>query len=200
MTKQKITYIGKEELTWASGASATTKGYGKIASVGNADLIRQEKLALFCSARCPGRLILQTYDLAQRFRQSGLVIMGGFHTPMEKECLSILLRGPAPVMVCPARGIETMRLPAEWQAPIEQDRLLVLSPFDEKHSRITKETSESRNEFVAAVANQVFVAHAAPGGRTEALCREVIAWGKPLLTLDGAENANLFEMGATPFA
>lgn len=35
---------------------------------------------------------------------------------------------------------------------------------------------------------------AAPGGKTEAFCREILAWGKPLYTF--AANENLVEMGA----
>lgn len=152
-------------------------------------------LAFFCSAKCPGRLILQSYDLAQLLRRSQYVVAGGFHTPMEKECLSILLRGPTPVIVCPARSIANMRLPQDWSGPMEEGRLLVLSPFDDKHKRVTAETSQARTEFVAAISRKVFMAHAAPGGKTEALARKVVGWGKPLLTLAGEENANLLTIG-----
>ncbi|MBI4198933.1 MAG: hypothetical protein HY535_00460 [Chloroflexi bacterium] len=53
-----------------------------------------------------------------------------------------------------------------------------------------------RNDFVAALARQVFVAHAAPGGKTEAFARKVLDWGKPLLTLESDRNANLVTLGA----
>jgi predicted Rossmann fold nucleotide-binding protein DprA/Smf involved in DNA uptake len=36
-------------------------------------------LALFCSVRCPGNLILQTYDFVQRLRQMSITVIGGFH-------------------------------------------------------------------------------------------------------------------------
>ena len=39
-----------------------------ITAIGNLDLLDSAPLALFCSVRCPGRLILQTYDLAQALR------------------------------------------------------------------------------------------------------------------------------------
>jgi hypothetical protein len=80
---------------------------------------------------------------------------------------------------------------------MQEGRLLVLSPFGEKDKRVTAETSQVRNEFVAELAGKVFIAHAAPGGKTEALARKVIEWGKPLLTLVGEENANLLALGAT---
>jgi predicted Rossmann fold nucleotide-binding protein DprA/Smf involved in DNA uptake len=196
--KQGLIYLEPDVLSDGSRQRAA-KDLRRIAAIGDTNLLVKEKLALYCSAKCPGRLILRTYDLAQRLRTSGLATISGFHTPMEKACLSILLRGPAPVIVCPARSIEVMKLPSDWARPVEEGRLMVLSPFDAKETRITKETAELRNEFVAAVADRIFVAHAAPGGRTEALCRQVIASGRPLLTLDCVENENLFALGATPF-
>jgi hypothetical protein len=60
--------------------------------------------ALFCSARCPGRAILAAHDQAALWRDEGRCVVGGFHSPVEEECLRILLRGRQPVIVCPARG------------------------------------------------------------------------------------------------
>src|SRR5207248_9104012 len=139
-------------------------------------------------ARCPGEAILQTYDLARALRDGGIPVIGGFHSPMEKECLALLLRGTQPVVVCPARGIENMRLPAAWKQPLAQGRLLILSPFARKHRRATAALAVMRNRLVAALAEQVFVAHAAAGSKTEQLCRELLANGKPVWTLAGGAN------------
>ena len=49
---------------------------------------------------------------------------------------------------------------------------------------------------MAALADAGFVAHASPGGKTESLCREIVAWGKPLWVVPGPENANLLALGA----
>ena len=81
-----------------------------VAARGNLAMLRPMTLALFCSVKCPGNLILQTYDLAQKLRAAGVTVMGGFHSPMERECLRILLQSPHPVIVCPARGMPK-RLP-----------------------------------------------------------------------------------------
>ncbi len=91
MTKHDLVYLEAKELIPASSIEAIFDGRGKIASVGNVDLIRQEKLALFCSSKCPGRLLRQTYDLMQKLRRSEKSIVGGSDTPMEKECLTTIL-------------------------------------------------------------------------------------------------------------
>ncbi len=165
-------------------------------SKGNLQLLEEPLTALFCSTQCPGDLILKTYDLARSMRDAGMPVISGFHTPMEKECLRLLLRGSQPVVICPARSIENMRMPAEWRSALKQGRLLVLSPFPSHQRRPTAETAERRNDLVAELAHQVFITHAAPGSKTEALAREVAAAGKPLLTLDIPANKNLMDMGS----
>lgn len=152
-------------------------------------------LALFCSRQCPGSLILQTYDLAQQWRETGVTVISGFHSPMEQECLTILLRGAQPLIICLARDIYK-RIPADWKKPLHEGRLLILSPFPEKQRRMTAETAVERNRFVAALADEIFVAHAAPQSQTEQFCCEVLAWGKTLHTLDSDANANLIAFGA----
>ena len=168
----------------------------EAAHVGNLRLLDEPLTALFCSQRCPGDLILKTYDLSRSMRDEGVPAIGGFQTPMEQECLRLLLRGAQPVVVCPARGVEGMRIPREWRAALGEGRMLALSPFPSGQRRPTAALAARRNEFVAALAARVFIAHAAPGGRTEAFARTLADAGKPILTLDSPANANLLALGA----
>ena len=167
---------------------------------GNPRLLDKQLTALFCSNRCPGDLILKTYDIARVMRDAGVPVVGGFQTPMEKECLRLLLRGSQPVVVCPARGIENMRIPRDWLPALDNGRLLILSTFSRAHRRPTAKLADERNHIVGAIAKRVFIAHAAPGGKTESLARELAASGKPILTLDSPANTNLLAIGAQPVA
>ena len=89
-----------------------------LRAIGNARLIEGRPLALFCSIKCPGRLILQAYDLAQQLRESGASVIGGFQSPVERECLTTLLRGLNPIAICLARGLERIRIPKEYRKPL----------------------------------------------------------------------------------
>ena len=169
-----------------------------IAALGDLDILRHRRLGLICSVRCPGSVVLKTYDAVRELRDAGVVIAAGFHSPMEKECLQILLRGTQPIIICPARSIERMRIPVELRKPLEEGRLLFLSPFSKTARRVTEKNAIYRNRFVAAWADNDFVPHAEPGSKTEALCREIISWKEPLYSLDDPSNANLIEMGAVP--
>jgi predicted Rossmann fold nucleotide-binding protein DprA/Smf involved in DNA uptake len=62
-----------------------------LTALGNMALLSQPKTALFCSVRCPGDAILGAYDSARKLRDEGVTVVSGFHSPVEKECLRILL-------------------------------------------------------------------------------------------------------------
>jgi len=151
----------------------------QLTALGNIDLLKLPKAALFCSAKCPGSAILAAYDQAARWRDSGRCVISGFHSPIEKECLSILLRGAQPIIICPARGIETMRVPGDWKAPLAAGRLLILSPFGATHRRVTADLAARRNELVAALADEAWFAHITPGGQAERLTKLLAKWQIP---------------------
>jgi len=148
----------------------------QIFAVGNLDLLSLPKTALFCSARCPGDAILRAYDQAAKWRDEGRCIISGFHSPVEKECLSILLRGSQPIIICPARSLDNMRIPLDWKKPFANNRLMVLSCFAGCNRRVTASLAARRNEFVAALADEVWFAHIAPGGEMQRLAQRISAW------------------------
>jgi predicted Rossmann fold nucleotide-binding protein DprA/Smf involved in DNA uptake len=168
------------------------------ATLGNRELLGNVKLGLFCSVRCPGKLIVQTYELVRALRDAGVTLLGGFHSPMEQECLRLVLRGGSPVIVCPARSVQDMRLHPEWQAPLRDGRLLLISAFPADVRRVTRETALDRNAFAARLADVLLVAYASPGGNTEQLCRGALQHSKRVLTFDAPENQHLVELGAEP--
>jgi predicted Rossmann fold nucleotide-binding protein DprA/Smf involved in DNA uptake len=190
-----VTVIRPNDSTYPAAALEKFHGRPPIAALGNLHLIHGRPLALFCSIKCPGDVILRTYDLIRALRDAGIPLIGGFHSPMEKECLHLLLRGTQPVLVCPARSLEGMRLPRLWKGPVAEGRLLVLSPFAQKERRITADQAQIRNHFVAALADQILVAHAGAGSKTESFVRNLQAAGKPVWTLASGENEHLLSHG-----
>ncbi|MCW2310694.1 DNA-processing protein DprA [Rhodoferax antarcticus] len=144
--------------------------------VGNASLLTLPKTALFCSARCPGSAILPAYDQAARWRDGGRCIISGFHSPVESECLRILLRGTSPVIICPARG-PFKRVPPDWQKALDAGNLLIVSAFPVTEVRVTAELARKRNEVVAALANEAWFAHITPGGNNDLLSASLGRWG-----------------------
>jgi len=173
---------------------------GSISQLGNSEILNKRKIALICSVKCPGSVILQTYDLMRSIRNEPITVISGFHSPMERECLNILLRGPSAgsgcgIVICLARSIPK-RIPSEFRKPIDDGRMLLISAFSEKQTRATSETSVERNRLVAAISDVVLVPYAAAGGKAEALCREIIGRGHCVCTLSGERSAALVALGA----
>ena len=155
----------------------------QLTTLGNLSLLALPKTALFCSAKAPGAAILRTYDAARCMRDDGIPVISGFHSPIEKECLRILLRGKQPIILCPARAIEAMRIPTECRAAFDAGRLLFLSPFIQKPRRVTKDSAFDRNKLVAALADEAYIAHISPGGQISQIVDMLKKWHVPLIAI-----------------
>jgi len=166
----------------------------RIGAIGNAAILNTPLLGFFCSARCPGNVIIQIYDLARALRDAGISVIGGFQSPMEKECLDLLLRGQQPVVICPAHSLEQIQLLPAWRRALAESRLL-LSPFAARYRRPTTDLADQRNRVVAALAQAVMVAHASPGQKLSRLPAEMVAMGQRVYTLDLPDNAHLISHG-----
>lgn len=164
-----------------------------VRALGSLEPLASPALGLFCSARCPGGATLRALDLARALRDAGIPVVSGFHSPVERECLRLLLRGSQPVIVVAARDLAGMRIPPAWRGPLAEGRLLVLSVVSGGERRATTRAAERRNRFAAALAAASLIAYAAPGSRTEALARWMTG---PIVTVDDASGAGLLALGA----
>jgi predicted Rossmann fold nucleotide-binding protein DprA/Smf involved in DNA uptake len=171
-------------------------GHEHIYAAGNLTVFASPKIGLICSSQCPGSIVLKTFDLMRGLRDRGVVIVGGFHSPMELECLRILLRGRQPIVLCPARHIDGMLIPKEWSQAFQDRRLLVVSPFGPNGKRITRDLAKSRNRLVAALADSLIVPHASPNSHTLQLAAELLLSGKSIQSFDDVANAELLKLGA----
>jgi len=165
---------------------------------GHAALLAGKPVAFFCSRSCPGDVILNAQDWANaRGPELDAPVISGFHTPVERDVLRILLREGRPIIYTLARALEGARLPAAVRAAEKQGNALILSLFSATIRQTTARTAEERNRHILTRAASVLIAHASPGGKTETLAAEAIAMGLPVFTLPSPANANLVGMGAT---
>jgi predicted Rossmann fold nucleotide-binding protein DprA/Smf involved in DNA uptake len=163
-----------------------TAAPSRLWAIGNPEVLGKHKVGLFCSVRCPGDAILGAYDTARKLRDEGVTVISGFQSPVEKECLRILLRGKQPIIICLARSLVKIRIPADWRRPLESGRLLILSPFERRPRRPDTKTARRRNELVTALADEVFIVYAQPGGAIERISELVDGWRIPRIGLDSA--------------
>jgi predicted Rossmann fold nucleotide-binding protein DprA/Smf involved in DNA uptake len=166
--------------------------------IGNIEIIQLTLTALFCSFKCPGDAILKAYDITLDLGNKGTPLISGFHTPVEKDMLDILLKGRGPIVICPPRGLEGMRIPVKFRKPLTEGRLLLLSPFAPNLNRPKAKITEERNLFVGALAERILIIHAEPNGRLEKTCQKFFEWKKPVYVLESANNQSLIDAGAMP--
>jgi len=169
------------------------KGSSDIYCIGNQALLKPPLLGLFCSVKCPGKIILQACDYMQELKKQGKTVLSGFDSPVEAECLNILLSGTQPVIYCPSKYIhEKTRFKPEIKKAVAENRLLITSPFPEKDNRISTRRSKQRNQFIAKIADEILILYAEPGGKTDKLFQTIQSWGKPVYSFD----PRLIELGA----
>lgn len=183
MTEARLTMVQPTDAHWPAHLSQRLGAAAPVSlrALGPVALLKAKKTALFCSARSPGDAILRAHDAARRMRDEGITVISGFHSPIEKECLQILLRGKQPIIVCPARAIQAMRIPIDCRFAFDAGRVLFLSPFADTLKRVTKDSAARRNEFVAALADEACIPHVSPSGQTARIAEMLTAWRVPLV-------------------
>lgn len=141
-------------------------------SLGNTDLLKLPKTAFLCSRKVPASVILKCYDWAIEQRVKANCVVSGFHSQLEKDVLHYLLKGKQPIILALARGIKA-KLEPELITPLEQGRLLIVSPFDKTVKRVSQTNSEIRNKSMITLSDQVVIGFASPGGNLEKLIQEM---------------------------
>lgn len=141
--------------------------------LGNRELLKLPKTAFLCSRKIPASAVLKCYDWAIAQRETGNCVISGFHSQIEKDVFHFLLKGKQPVIIALARGLKE-KLEPELQKPLEEGRLLIITPFDRSTKRVTELTAEVRNKMMVELADSITVGYASSGGQLEKVLSSVI--------------------------
>ena len=140
------------------------------ASLGNIALLKLPKIAFLCSRKIPASVVLKCYDWAIEQRESGACVISGFHSQIEKDVLHYLLKGKQPIIVALARGLKE-KLEPEFVKPLEQGRLLIITPFDKSVKRVSSQNAQARNQLMTDLADQITIGYASSDGKLEDLIK-----------------------------
>jgi predicted Rossmann fold nucleotide-binding protein DprA/Smf involved in DNA uptake len=170
-----------------------------ITTAGNSDILKYPGIGLICSIQCPGSIVIKTFDVIRRLRDEMVVMIGGFHSPMERECLDLLLRGSQPVILCPARSLHNLRMGKAARKALADGRLLALSVFGDEVRRTTSPQAVLRNDVVAALSEAILVPHASKNGKTWATVGRAFGSGQKVFTFENETNSDLIRFGARAY-
>jgi predicted Rossmann fold nucleotide-binding protein DprA/Smf involved in DNA uptake len=155
----------------------------RISYIGNIEILSDEKIGFFCSSKASGAAILKVFERANLWRKERTTIIGGFHSPLEREVLEILLKGKGRIIISPARSLETMRLPQDWLTSFTENRLLIISPFAQT-PRVSRTTAAKRNRFVAQIADRIVFGYISDDSKIEKFRQELAQTKKAFEILD----------------
>lgn len=140
--------------------------------IGNIELLKLSKTAFLCSRQVPASAVLKCYDWAIEQREKSNCVISGFHSQIEKDVLHYLLKGKQPIIVALARGLKEKFEP-EFIKPLEQGRLLIITPFDKSVKRVSSQNAQTRNQLMTNLADQITIGYASPGGQLEELLKGI---------------------------
>jgi len=135
---------------------------------GNIKILEFYKTAFLCSQKCPAEIVLKSYDWAKEQRKKGNCIVCGNHSQIEQDVFEILLKGKQPLILVLPRNLKNRWNP-EIVKSINEKRLLVISPFNEQHNRITRENAIVKNSTIISLADEIVVAYKTKNGQLEKL-------------------------------
>jgi predicted Rossmann fold nucleotide-binding protein DprA/Smf involved in DNA uptake len=138
----------------------------------NENNLELPKTAFLCSRKVSASVVLKCYDWAIAQREAVHCVISGFHSQIEKDVLHYLLKGTQPIIVVLARGMKK-QLEPELQCALDANRLLIISPFDDKAIRVSEKTAQKRNEMMIEMANEVVIGYASEGGSLEKILLEI---------------------------
>lgn len=142
-------------------ATIITEWKSPVSLTGDAAILDHPKTAFFCSQQYPAKIVLPSLDWAEQARDSGACIISGFQSLLEENVRDILLLGEQPLIW--VIGRKPYAKPPAWAATaLQKNRLLIISTSTVPRPDST--TANQRNRFIAAVADNIVVGHATPGG------------------------------------
>jgi predicted Rossmann fold nucleotide-binding protein DprA/Smf involved in DNA uptake len=122
---------------------------------GNKDLLQKNKIGFLASRKISTLSVLPTYDWAVEVsKQNDVAVVSGFHSPMERDVLKILLQGECGIIIVLARGMYR-KLPKQYEKAMEQNRLLIISNEKESVTRVSELSAHNRNKYVEELSDEM---------------------------------------------
>lgn len=116
-------------------------------------------------------MVLKCYDWAIEQREKGNCVISGFHSQLEQDVLHYLLKGKQPIILALARGLKD-KLEPEFEKPLAEGRLLIISPFERSVKRMSSDRAEVRNKMMVELSDNVMIGYASPGGNLDRLIQD----------------------------
>ena len=122
---------------------------------GNSSLLDYPLVAFFSSRRASSDALRCAQRWANDISKDKRVVISGFHSPIERAVLDILLKNRCPVIVALGRSLYR-KIPAHLKEAYDNNRVLFVS--FRSYSRHSLNNAQLRNWAIAQLANEIVLA------------------------------------------
>lgn len=133
---------------------------------GNKELLNQPLVAFFASRNSPSEALILAQQWAYEISRTNKVVISGFHSPIERAVLDVLLANNRPVIITLGRSLYR-RIPPKLQLIFDKGNLLFIS--FRNHKRANLNNSQLRNWATADLAQEVVFAPFLPESQLSSL-------------------------------
>jgi predicted Rossmann fold nucleotide-binding protein DprA/Smf involved in DNA uptake len=144
---------------------------------GNQSFFELPKVAFLSSRNISSNSVLKCLDWAVEQRNEGVCVMSGFHSSLEKDVLRLLLKGIQPVVLVLGRSLYT-QIPKNFQKPLDEERLLIISPVAQTIHRHSAQSALIRNRYIMRTANEIVFGSLDKKGTLYPLYKKALLEGK----------------------
>ena len=174
-------FDGKPPKLWCSGEPA---------------LLTRKLLGIISARQIDSDLALKSSQLLKQLASlQETSFIGGWHSPLEKEALRILLVSRAPIVFCVPKSLNRYIPSVEITDRLNQRQALLLTHCSAKAKRISRDASLRRNQLVVGLAEALLVLSAPEGSASMKLAKSASSQGKPVLTPEHPLNMELLATG-----
>lgn len=122
---------------------------------GNRELLERRKTGFLASRSIATTAVIPALEWALGVsKEEQAVVVSGFHSPLERKVLGILLKGRCGLIIILARGMYR-KLPADFLESMHQGRLLLITYEKPEVTRVSELTAHRRNEAVRRLADEM---------------------------------------------
>lgn len=147
------------------------------------------KLGILASRTLLPHLTQKVIDTFLVISDQNIVLMGGWHSPMEVEIHKQLVRNRKPHIHVGAKSVHKL------SCKLAQDKVLFMTHCRSTINRITRENALQRNRILCERSDILLIPWLDPNGKTHKIASEFCK-KKPVYIFDSEYNAKLLQSGA----
>lgn len=161
----------------------------RIRYIGERSILKGKTIGFLSSSKISLEHSLKCKEwVRQKIKNNEIIICGNINS-IEREIVNILLDSKQLFILVLANGFKSNTNEKISQA-IDENRILILTPFEEEVVAYTKETAHVRNRLIIKLSKELYVGTVSKGGNLDKLLQEEIYSKIPKEILQSIQDKN----------